>query len=143
MHSIKAGSRVTLHFRIASGGNEIVDTFGASPETIVLGQNEIDPRLEWMLQGLAEGEHHTYHLDPVQAFGERNETLVKRLPRSDFPANLNTMPGQVVEFPMPNGQIFSATLVAADAEIVTVDFNHPLAGKPVEFEVQVLSVEQP
>jgi len=92
---------------------------------------------------LAPGDHRNHALDPDQAFGQRDESKIKQLPRADFPPEVALEPGMVVEFPMPGGQLLSATLVAADAQQVTVDFNHPLAGKAVEFEVRIIAVESP
>lgn len=137
--TIQSGDRVTLHYRLACIGQEIADTFQGAPETFLIGTGELDAGLERALTGLAEGEHRTLHLTPWDAFGERDEGLVQTLPRRDFPAELE--PNLQVEFDLPNGHRWLGTVVALDDDTVTVDFNHPLAGLPVEFEVQILAID--
>ncbi|MDD3530453.1 MAG: FKBP-type peptidyl-prolyl cis-trans isomerase [Gallionellaceae bacterium] len=140
-HRIQPGDRVTLHYRIASYGQEIVDTYADAPETFRVGSGEIDARLEQALVGLAEGERRTFELMPWQAFGERDEALVQRLPRRDFPAGTELLPQHQVDFELPNGEVLTGTLLAVDADAVEVDFNHPLAGLPIEFDVHILAID--
>jgi FKBP-type peptidyl-prolyl cis-trans isomerase 2 len=108
-----------------------------------MGGGEIDPRLEWLLTGLEAGAHETWRLDPEQAFGRRDESLVKSLPREEFPPGLEPVAGHQAEFPMPNGQVFTATIIEIGSDTVKLDFNHPLAGLPVEFEVRIIALEPP
>jgi len=137
----RPGDRVTLHYRVSSYGQEIADTFPSAPETFRIGDGGIDPRLEQALTGLTEGERRVFELHPWQAFGERDETLVQTLPRADFPAGMELPPEHQVEFELPNGQTMVGTVLAADAETVRIDFNHPLAGLPIEFEVHLIAIE--
>lgn len=140
-HGARMGDRLTLHYRLTCGGQEVVSTFGADPETFVLGSGEIDPRLEVHLLGLTVGTHKTLSLGPGEAFGARDAALVHRLPREDFDPSLNLQVGYRVDFTLPNGQTLSGTLLEVNETHVQVDFNHPLAGLPVEFEVEILALE--
>lgn len=141
MTTVKPGDRVTLHYRIACYGQEIVDTFPDQPETFRVGDGEIDARLEQRLVGLAEGERRTFELLPWEAFGERDEDLVQALPRRDFPTGTELAPDHQVDFELPNGQILVGTILAVADDSVRIDFNHPLAGLPIEFEVHVLAIQ--
>lgn len=138
---IRPGDRVTLHYRIASYGQEIVDTFPDAPETFQVGAGDIDMRLEQQLIGLAEGERRRFELMPWEAFGERDEALVQTLPRRDFPADTALLPDHQIEFELPNGQVLTGTILGIESDTVQVDFNHPLAGLPIEFEIHILAVE--
>lgn len=138
-HRLRMGDRVTLHYRLTCGGQAVVSTFDGDPETFVLGTGEIDPRLEVHLLGLPVGTHTTLTLGPGEAFGVRDESLVHRLPRADFDPALDLKIGHTVDFSLPNGQTLSATILGVDETHVQVDFNHPLAGLPVEFEVDILA----
>jgi FKBP-type peptidyl-prolyl cis-trans isomerase SlpA len=138
---LKIGDRVTLHYRLACGGEDIVNTFAAEPETFRLGQGDIDPRLEVLLIGLQAGDHRTYELDPGAAFGDHAADMVHTLPRGDFGAELALIPGHEVEFTLPNGQTLHGIIRGVDTDAVRVDFNHPLAGLAVEFEVKILAIE--
>jgi FKBP-type peptidyl-prolyl cis-trans isomerase SlpA len=134
------GDRLTLHYRLSCAGQEVASTFGADPETFVVGAGEIDPRLEVHLLGLPVGTHTTLTLGPGEAFGARDEALVHQLPRTDFDPALDLAVGHTVDFSLPNGQTLSGTILALNETHVLVDFNHPLAGLPVEFEVEVLAI---
>lgn len=138
---LRPGDTVTLHYRLSSYGQEIADTFAGAPETFQIGAGDIDPRLERALLGLAEGERRSLQLHAWEAFGERDEALVQALPRSDFPAGVEPQPEHQVDFELPNGQVLTGTVLAVEADTVRVDFNHPLAGLPIEFEVHILAIE--
>lgn len=139
--AIRPGDRVTLHYRLSCGDEEVMSTFDGDPETFTLGGGELEARLESLLLGLAPGGEHLFHLGPGEAFGDRDPNLVKTLPRGEFPPGLEPVAGNMADFPLPNGQIFSATILEVDAEQVKLDFNHPLAGLPVEFQIRILEVE--
>jgi FKBP-type peptidyl-prolyl cis-trans isomerase SlpA len=142
MSGLRPGDRVTLHYRLECGGEEVVNTFPDEPETFTLGTGELEGRLETLLLGLTEGQHLTFELDPGEAFGQRDEQLVHILPRPDFPADMELAPGHGVQFDLPNGQSMMGTVLDLGKDAVKVDFNHPLAGLPVILEVQIISIEQ-
>ncbi|MBM4181206.1 MAG: FKBP-type peptidyl-prolyl cis-trans isomerase [Betaproteobacteria bacterium] len=139
---IRPGARVTLHYRLACAGEDIVDTFADDePETFSLGRGEMDGRLEILLLDLRPGDHRSWQLDAREAFGLHDPALVHALPRADFPPQSELCEGLQMAFDLPNGQSMHGILRAIGDETVTVDFNHPLAGLPVEFEVKILAVE--
>ncbi len=140
-HKLAIGDQVTLHYRLTCNGEEIVNTFTAEPETFRLGQGEIDSRLEVLLIGLQAGDHRTYDLDPGAAFGSHEANMIHDLPRSDFAADSVLIPGHEVEFSLPNGQTLHGIVRSISADSVEVDFNHPLAGLPVVFEVKILTIQ--
>jgi FKBP-type peptidyl-prolyl cis-trans isomerase SlpA len=137
---LRLNDQVTLHYRIRCLEQEVASTHETGPETFRLGQGEIDPRLELCLTGLRKGEHRLFQLAPWQAFGERHEELVQTLPRSDFPAGMELAVDHLVDFELPNGEAVQGRILALDADSVQLDFNHPLAGLPVEFEVEILDI---
>lgn len=138
----RLGNSITLHYRLSCAGQEIVNTFSDQPDTLTLGQSEIDPRIETLILGLVPGQHATFHLEPWQAFGQRDESLVHTLPRTDFPNDAALEKDHSVEFPLPNGETLIGTIRHLDDSTVQVDFNHPLAGLPVDFEVELLSIKE-
>ncbi|MBI5330622.1 MAG: FKBP-type peptidyl-prolyl cis-trans isomerase [Betaproteobacteria bacterium] len=139
--TLRPGHQVTLHYRLECAGQEVADTFTAGPETFTLGQGEMEARLELLLLGLAAGDHRRFELGPGEAFGDHDAALVHTLPRSDFPADMALEAGGGVEFTLPNGQVLTGGVLEIGPDTVKVDFNHPLAGMPVNFEVQILSLE--
>jgi len=148
---VQPGSFLTLHYRMAGpDGADIINTFGGKPATLSLGTGELSPAIEQRLLGLAEGTRTTFELAAGAAFGERNPTLVQWVARK----LLNELGdpdeqykvGDVVQFPTPDGmgQYAGAVQQVKEGEgsdgAVQFDFNHPLAGQPVVFEVQLIGV---
>jgi len=140
--AIRLGDRLSLHYRLNCNGEEIVNTFDDAPETFTLGHGEIDARLETLLLGLNAGEHRTFELAPGEAFGARDENLLHTLPRAEFPASDSLKLGDQIAFTLPGEQSLSGIVRALDNDTVRIDFNHPLAGLPVCFEVKILAVER-
>jgi FKBP-type peptidyl-prolyl cis-trans isomerase SlpA len=146
VNTIQPGSFLTLHYRLSGpDGADVVTTFNDKPATLALGQGQLSPAIEARLLGLPEGIHTTLSLAPGEAFGPRNPEMVQRLKRQvldqmgDPQAEYNV--GDVVEFPTPDGAgKFAGVVRAAGEGWLDFDFNHPLAGQPVTFEVQVIGV---
>jgi len=139
---VKLDSFVTLHYRVATADDtEVVSTFGSTPATLQLGSGELAPTLEACLEDLPVGERHVFLLEPSQAFGSHNPELVKRLPISELPnGGADIGPLSLVEFAAPNGAKFAGLVREIDDNTALVDFNHPLAGKSIRFEVEVIGI---
>ena len=136
---------LTLHYRLASSeGEDIVSTFAENPATLQLGQGQLAPFLEACLLGLPEGTHQTFDLPPERAFGPRNPELLQRLSRNVL--DKNSLPGDdyvigdLVEFAAPSGGKFAGVLRDIDEETALFDFNHPLAGQSLQFEVKIIGI---
>ena len=145
---VQPGSFLTLHYRMAApDGSNIINTFGGKPATLSLGNGELSPAIEQRLLGLAEGTRTTFELAAGEAFGERNPELLQWVARKLLnelgdPDERYSV-GDVVQFPTPDGlgQYAGAVQqVKGSGDAVQFDFNHPLAGQPVVFEVQVIGV---
>jgi FKBP-type peptidyl-prolyl cis-trans isomerase SlpA len=136
---------LTLHYRLASAdGADIVTTFHENPATLQLGTGQLAPFLEACLIGLPEGTHRTFDLQPENAFGPRNPELLQRVSRATLDENSDRgedyVIGDLVEFAAPGGGRFAGVLRALDAESALFDFNHPLAGQSVKFEVKIIGI---
>jgi len=138
---VLANSLVTLHYRIASADNvEMVSTFAATPATLQLGNGELAPTLEACLNGLAVGERKVFSLAPEQAFGLHNAQMVARVPRDALPPKAEPKLMEPLNLTAEDGSSYSGLVLEMDNEFVLLDFNHPLAGKSVQFEVEVIGV---
>jgi FKBP-type peptidyl-prolyl cis-trans isomerase SlpA len=146
MNLIQAGSFLTLHYRLAGpDGADLINTFADKPATLSLGNGELSPAIEAHLIGLPEGVRTQFELAPGEAFGERNAELLQRvkmsLMRELGDPDEQYSVGDVVQFPTPDGQGGYAGRVQEVGDgWLLFDFNHPLAGQPVSFEVQVIGV---
>jgi FKBP-type peptidyl-prolyl cis-trans isomerase SlpA len=139
--TVRAGNLITLHYRVATGDDtELVSTFDSTPATLQLGSGELAPPLEHCLIGVSVGERHVFLLEPDQAFGPHNPQLTQRMARSALPPNARPELHGLIEFAAPGGDKFTGIVRELDAEAVLVDFNHPLAGKPVRFEVEIIGI---
>ena len=146
MTTIEPGSFLTLHYRLAGpDGADVVNTFGDKPATLSLGTGQLAPAMEARLIGLAEGARASFELAAGEAFGPRNPELLQRVKLSllhelgDPDARYDL--GDVVQFPTPDGAgAYAGVVREVGPDWLLFDFNHPLAGQPVRFEVQVLGV---
>lgn len=143
---VQPGSFLTLHYRLSGpDGAEVISTFGDKPATLSLGTGALAPAIEARLVGLVEGAQQVFALPAGEAFGDRNPELLQRVKRSllndlgDPDARYDV--GDVVQFPTPDGQgSYAGVLREVDGDVLVFDFNHPLAGRPVTFEVQLIGV---
>jgi FKBP-type peptidyl-prolyl cis-trans isomerase SlpA len=142
---IKPGSHVTLNYRLAmAGGVDIVSTFGDRPATLLMGAGQLAPQLEAILMGMKVGHHSTVQLKEDEAFGQRNADLLQWVSletlRENAMEGANFTPGDMVEFNAPGGGRYAGILKEVGATSVLFDFNHPLAGQPLAFEVQIIGI---
>ena len=146
MNLVQPGSFLTLHYRLAGpDGADVVNTFADKPATLSLGAGQLAPAIEDRLMGLAEGAHESFDLPAGAAFGDRNPDMLQRVKVSllhelgDPDAEYGL--GDVVQFPTPDGSASYAGVVReCGPDWLLFDFNHPLAGQPVRFEVKLLGV---
>jgi FKBP-type peptidyl-prolyl cis-trans isomerase SlpA len=135
---------VTLHYRIAlADGAEVLSTFGGAPATLALGSGELAPGLERCLHELiaaGPGVRRAFELEPAEAFGEHREALVQAMPRSAFDVDIALEAGGAVEFSAPDGTRHVGMVRSLDTLEVVVDFNHPLAGRGLRFEAELLAL---
>ncbi|WP_423460742.1 FKBP-type peptidyl-prolyl cis-trans isomerase [Ottowia sp. VDI28] len=144
--TIEPGSFLTLHYRLAGPQGDVINTFTGKPATLSLGNSELSPAMEERLIGLEEGVRATFEIPAGEAFGERNPDMIQWLARRELNAMGDPLEqytiGEVVQLPTPDGQGQFAAVVRAvrDDGALQLDFNHPLAGQAVTFEVHVIGV---
>ena len=143
---VAAGDFLTLHYRLSGpDGAAIVDTFDQQPATMTLGVGELSPALESCLIGMNEGAQGCFELPADATFGAHNPELLQRVSRRMLdehgdPDEVYAV-GDVITFPSPTGEAhFAGRVAGVGDDWVLFDFNHPLAGVPLRFEVQVVGV---
>jgi len=124
-------------------GTEALSTLGEDPLDFVVGDGTLAPGLEVQLDGMSAGEDKRLVVNGRDLFGERVEEKIHWLPRGEFPADLSPAPGQVIAFATPEGDDAAGLVLALDGDRVQVDFNHPLAGRLLQIEAQILDVTAP
>ena len=139
---IQEGSSVTLHFSLLlPSGEEIDSTRNAKPATFVVGDGNLLPGFEASLMGKSTGYAEQIRLQPEHAFGERNDANIRLLPRDKFSELGNDLEeGLMVSFQSPEGEL-PGVVIAVYEDTLKVDFNHPLSGREIIFDVAILDVQ--
>ena len=142
MATVRPGSFLTLHYRLAGPEGDVINTFEDKPATLTLGNSELSPVLEERLLGLEEGTRTSFELAQGEAMQQWvSRKLLDTLGDPDEQYHV----GEAVEFATPDGSGSYAGVVvqvgnADSQDALLIDFNHPLAGQPVTFEVHVIGV---
>ncbi len=142
MPKISAGCRVRLAFSLSLPDGTLVDAASEdAPLEFIVGDGSLTPGLEFALHGMQEGERGCMTIPPGLAYPLPDPDKVFVLPPEDFDPSAMPEPGQFIEFELPNGESVLGRLLEKGAGGAKVDFNHPLAGFPLSFEVHVLKVQ--
>jgi FKBP-type peptidyl-prolyl cis-trans isomerase SlpA len=140
-YPVDIGSTVTLHLALTLEDGSVAETtFGDEPLTFTMGDGTLEHGLELALYGLRPGDTQRLALYPEQAFGLHDPERVHRMPRTDFPADIELTPGNIIAFDTPDGEEIAGTLLSLDEQSVEVDLNHPLAGRRIIFDVEIIDV---
>lgn len=140
--TVGEGTRVFLNFSLAlEDGAEVDTNFGGEAVSFDVGDGSLLPGFEKLLAGMEPGERKLFRVPPEDAFGQPNENNVQRMPRSDFDDDMDLELGIVISFAdAANGELPGMVVDFNDDEVF-VDFNHPLAGRTILFDVLIHRVE--
>ncbi len=142
MSQIHENSKVTLHFALRLEDGQVVDsTFEKAPAVLTIGDGNLPEGFEKHILGLEEGDRRTVRVEPEDAFGQQNPGNIQNFKKSQFAQTGELEAGMVVSFQDAAGAELPGVIVDVLDEQVKVDFNHPLAGKTLDFEVEILQVE--
>ena len=140
--SIGPGTKVTLHFALRLQDGEVIDSnFERDPATFVVGDGNLLPGFEKAIFGLLEGERKTLTISPEQGFGQRNPNNLQEFARSEFAPDMELKEGLVLSFSDAQKTELPGVVSHFDESVVIVDFNHPLAGRDIVFDVAILKIE--
>jgi FKBP-type peptidyl-prolyl cis-trans isomerase SlpA len=140
--SIGPGTQVTLHFAVKLDDGSVVDsTFDSKPATFVVGDQNLLEGFEKLLFGLTPGDKNSFEVLPEQGFGQRNPNNIQEIPRQAFGPDIELSEGLLVSFADANNQELPGVVESFDTDKVMVDFNHPLAGRNLIFDVEIIAVE--
>ncbi|MBW1840747.1 MAG: peptidylprolyl isomerase [Deltaproteobacteria bacterium] len=121
-------------------GNVFDTSHGRRPLEVKMGAGQLVIGFENELMEMSLNEKKTFTLQPEAAYGQRDESLTQRFPRSDIPPEVNPQVGMTVGLHTPEGQKVPAQIVHLDDEKVTLDMNHPLAGESLTFDIEVVGI---
>jgi FKBP-type peptidyl-prolyl cis-trans isomerase SlpA len=139
---VSEGTRVYLNFSLSlEDGAEVDSNFGGDPVEFVVGDGSLLPGFERLIFGMSAGERQLFSVAPENAFGQPNDNNLQYLPRNQFDDETELEIGLVFSFADASGGELPGLIVSFDESEVTVDFNHPLAGRNILFDVLVHRVE--
>lgn len=138
----KNGDTVSVHFTGKFEDGEVFDTSKDSqPLEFRLGAGSMMPGFEAGVLGMEVGESKTIQVNPEDAYGQRQEEMIATLKREEFPDHINPEVGQQIEIKNPEGGAFRVLVTEVTEDSVTMDGNHPLAGKKLVFDIELVSIQ--
>jgi FKBP-type peptidyl-prolyl cis-trans isomerase SlpA len=139
---VAEGMRVVANFSLSlEDGSEVDSNFGNDPVEFVIGDGNVMPGFERQLFGMSAGERQIHTILPENAFGQPNDNNVQVVPRDDFDDDMVLEIGLLFSFADAAGGELPGMIISFDEEDVEVDFNHPLAGRTILFDVLIHRVE--
>jgi FKBP-type peptidyl-prolyl cis-trans isomerase 2 len=134
---ITQGSEVSFFYTLSSGGEQIESNKGSEPLTYTQGEGQILPKLEAELEGLAAGDNKEVALAAVDAYGEIDPEAIQEVPIDQIPEPAREVGAQL------QAQGYGGPIIVSEVreDIIVLDFNHPMAGKDLVFEVEIADVK--
>jgi len=141
MSDAKLGDKVSIHYTgTLSNGTQFDSSEGGEPLSFVLGSEQIIPGFSEAVVGMSIGENKTVTIPAAKAYGDHNPEMVQDIPRSNIPKDIELSDGMALTAQSADGQPLQVTVVSFDDEKVTLDGNHPLAGKELTFDLELFSI---
>jgi FKBP-type peptidyl-prolyl cis-trans isomerase 2 len=138
---VGAGKKVTVDYTLTVDNKQLETSVGKQPLSYTVGTHEIIPGLESQLNGMHVNEEKVVTVAPKDAYGEVDPKAFKEFPVSALPKEAPPKVGMVLQATAPDGSKFPAVISAVNGDKVTLNFNHPLAGKQLTFKVKILKIE--
>ncbi|HEC15410.1 MAG TPA: peptidylprolyl isomerase [Sedimenticola sp.] len=141
MTQAKSGDTVKVHYTgTFDDGTQFDTSVGAEPLVVTLGKGEVIPGFERGLEGMSVGEKKTIHIPAEEAYGEHRPQLVQQVDRAEIPEEIELAVGLQLQASSPDGQTHILTVTEVNDDSITVDGNHPMAGKALNFELDLVEI---
>lgn len=141
MSKTKAGDTVKVHYEGTLEDGTVFDTTaGKEPFEFTLGSGEVIPGFDQAVEGMSVGEKQSVSLEPAEAFGEYHSELILEVPRSQLPKDIDPHVGMALQAKDPEGNVTRMNVTKVSDESITLDSNHPIAGKNVSFAIELVSI---
>jgi len=144
MTTAQLNNTVAFQYKSSCNGEVFFDsaTDREDPPKIKLGEGRVMPELEQCLVGMSEGETKTVTVPPENAYGEYRDEMVVIVDKSELPHDIIPVEGMMMQGLTDGDLRMNVTIAKVDGDKITLDGNHRLAGKPIEFEVKLLMIEK-
>ncbi|HSX86293.1 MAG TPA: peptidylprolyl isomerase [Cellvibrio sp.] len=140
--TVGPGTKVTLHFSLTLANGDVIDSnFERDPATFTVGDGSLLIGFEKAIFGMQEGDRDTFLIKPEEGFGQRNPNNIQEIPRDQFSEDIELSEGLMLSFADAQKTELPGVVQRFDDGRVIVDFNHPLAGREILFDVAILRIE--
>ena len=141
MAALKSGDTVALHYTgTLLDGTTFDSSEGREPLSFEVGSGQIIPGLDQAIPGMKVGDKKVVKIASVDAYGPLNPEMRQAVPREGIPADIPLDVGTQLQMQTPEGQALPVTVVEVTEATVTLDANHPLAGKDLQFDIELVSI---
>lgn len=141
MQKAKSGDTVHVHYRgTLDDGTEFDSSIGSDPLVFTLGSGEVIPGFDSAIEGMAAGEKKTERIPAENAYGSRRDELVFEVSREQMPPGSDVETGDMLRVGFPDGSSADVQVAKIGADSITLDANHPLAGRDLTFELELVSI---
>ena len=142
MSQAKSGDSVKIHYTgTLEDGTQFDSSSGREPLAFELGSGQVIPGFEKAVEGMSVGDNKTVNIPAEEAYGPHNQQMVQDVPRSALPEDLTPEIGMGLQAQGPDGQVANLVVTAVEEDSITVDGNHPLAGKALNFDIELVSID--
>lgn len=141
MSAAKSGDTVRIHYTgKLEDGTPFDSSEGRDPLEFALGGGQVIPGFDNAVEGMAVGEKKSVTVPPEEAYGPRHDQLIQDVPKSQLPDDLTPAVGMQLQTQSETGDVVRLAVTAVDDESITVDGNHPLAGKALNFDIELVEI---
>lgn len=141
MAQVKKGDRVRFNYALKLKDGKVVETnFGSAPLELTVGKGKAIKGLENGLLGMSPGQSKTVVVKPAEGYGQKDPALLWTLPAAELPAGTGVAVDTEVSFARADGGRVEGRITKVEGETVTIDGNHPLAGRNLTFEIKLVSI---
>jgi peptidylprolyl isomerase len=143
MSQAKSGDSVKIHYTgTLDDGTQFDSSAGRDPLEFELGSGQVIPGFDKAVDGMSVGDRKSVNIPAEDAYGVHHQQMVQDVPRDALPAEMEPAKGMSLQAEGPDGQAFNLVITAIQEETITVDGNHPLAGKALNFDLELVSIGQ-
>lgn len=141
MSQAKSGDTVKIHYTgTLDDGTQFDSSAGRDPLEFTVGSGQVIPGFDQAVEGMAVGDKKDVHIKAEDAYGPRHDQMIQEVPRSALPDDMEPEVGMGLQARRPDGAMLDLTVTAVGEESITVDGNHPLAGKALNFALELVEI---
>ena len=138
---VSEGKSVKVRYTLKVNGKVIDSSAGREPLQFIEGSHQVVPGFEKAVMGMKAGQKKSFSVSPAEGYGPEDPKAIKSVPKKQIPPDIKPKAGMLLDTQGKNGQRVPVRVVKVKKDVVVINFNHPLAGKTLNFDVEVLEIK--